>query len=105
MILFIIFMAGLVIFTLGVLVGTSLTPGEREAAWVAKDEQEAREEKGVQIMRGLLDDPIARKIGENAQAFNVTGKPRHSPWKTRRKELEAAARTKRKKLESFQEYV
>lgn len=35
--------------------------------------------------------------------FAVTGKPRSIPWHIRRKELEAAARTKRKRLESFQE--
>jgi hypothetical protein len=37
--------------------------------------------------------------------FSVTGKPRTVPWKQRRKELEAAARTKRKRLKSFQEHI
>ena len=37
--------------------------------------------------------------------FSVTGKSRTVPWHIRRKELEAAARSRRQKLESFQEFV
>lgn len=44
------------------------------------------------------------KRAEFTTDFTVTGKSR-VPWHIRRKELEAAARTKRKRLESFQEYV
>jgi hypothetical protein len=37
--------------------------------------------------------------------FEVNGPPRRKPWVVRKRELEEAARTKRKKLESFSEYV
>jgi len=35
------------------------------------------------------------------EAFVVTGRPRKPTWRQRRKELEAAARTKRKRLEEW----
>jgi hypothetical protein len=35
--------------------------------------------------------------------FTVTGKPRKPTWRQRRKELEAAARTKRKRLEEWRD--
>lgn len=61
----------------------------------------------------VIDEPTADRPPEEAEPkranftsdFAVTGKPRAVPWHIRRKELEAAARTKRKRLESFQEYV
>jgi hypothetical protein len=37
--------------------------------------------------------------------FAVNGPPRRKPWVVRKRELEEAARTKRKKIESFSEYV
>jgi hypothetical protein len=38
-----------------------------------------------------------------AAEFDVTGKPRAVPWHIRKRELEEAARTKRRRLESFRE--
>lgn len=35
--------------------------------------------------------------------YAVTGTPRHIPWSRRKKELEQAARQKRRQLESFRE--
>lgn len=56
-------------------------------------------------IRDHVSDEQGPKRAEFAPDFAVTGKPRAIPWHIRRKELEAAARTKRKRLESFQEYV
>lgn len=54
-------------------------------------------------MVGWLGDPTRPVKPEMPAAnFAVTGKP-HVPWHIRRKELEQASKTKRKKLESFQE--
>jgi len=55
------------------------------------------DEAHAQQMPGELSKP--------ATNFSVTGKPRAVPWHIRRKELEAKARTKRKRLESFQEHI
>jgi hypothetical protein len=36
-----------------------------------------------------------------SEAFVIAGKPRKPSWRQRRKELEAAARTKRKRIEEW----
>ena len=41
----------------------------------------------------------------SVEDFAVTGKPLKPSWRVRKRELEAASRTKRKHLESFQEHV
>jgi hypothetical protein len=40
---------------------------------------------------------------KEAAEYAVTGAPRHIPWSRRKKELEQAARQKRRQLESFRE--
>ena len=42
-----------------------------------------------------LDNPAEDVI------YAVSGKPRHTPWPRRKKELEAAARQKRRQIEEF----
>lgn len=71
-----------------------------------KEEVSERPGELTDVLKLSRED--AGKLGlklSNPNDFAVTGTPRRVPWHIRRKELEEAARTKRKKLESFQEFV
>lgn len=98
-----------VVFLIGMAAGGALVafyPREREAVWVAKDGSETLSMDNWQLVKlsgGMpFDTKDAGDIGRGSVPdFNVTGKPRRAPWNQRRKELEAAARTKRKQIEQF----
>lgn len=87
----------LVGLTCGVFLPEFLSLFHRERICTTKTDAEDRAE-----VQEINEDEPKRANFEGD--FAVTGKPR-VPWHIRRKELEAAARTKRKRLESFQEYV
>lgn len=77
---------------------------------IAREYKESRvEEKVFRIperpLIGIMDMQEPKEAPLKANDFSVAGRPRTVPWHIRRKELEAAARTKRKKRESFQEFV
>jgi hypothetical protein len=86
----------LAFFVIGVAVGVLVPPSHwfkkhiadeaPEEVWMPKDEPAPVEAQKVEDI-----------------SFSVTGKPRAVPWHIRRRELEEAARTKRRRYESFRE--
>jgi hypothetical protein len=54
-------------------------------------------------LHGSWELPDAKQVKAMEADFAVTASPRHIPWSRRKKELEAAARHKRRQYESFRE--
>lgn len=76
---------------------TSQSVKELTAALTYKDEKTS-EKPAVPV---ALDQPDG--VAPVASDFAVTGKPLKPSWRIRKRELEAASRTKRQRLESFRE--
>lgn len=70
--------------------------------------EEAKTSSGDSLTR-IVDEAYAQQmpgdLSKPNSDFEVNGPPRRKPWVVRKRELEEAARTKRKRLESFSEYV
>lgn len=65
--------------------------------------QSSSDESPVQYF-AITSDSDGRPVSVPiASDFAVTGKPLKPSWRLRKRELEAASRTKRKQLESFRE--
>lgn len=53
--------------------------------------------------RAVISADLPESTSPKLEEFAVTSKPRHIPWSRRKKELEAAARQKRRQIEEFRE--
>jgi hypothetical protein len=70
-----------------------------------KDDAEECEDNLISLPRNYAPGDLDAKY-ENTETFPVadyavTGTPRHIPWHIRKREREAATRTKRKQIEEF----
>jgi hypothetical protein len=96
----------LAIFVLGMVVGGYLVSliGQRFKLHIA-DEAPFEPEPIPKEVTDFQERSVGRAAVALARAaeFDVTGKPRAVPWHIRKRELEEAARTKRRRLESFRE--
>ncbi len=78
----------IVAFFIGVWLGFTSQPDKINAQAAAREEP----------------PPTVEDIPEEvAEEYTVAGKPRRKPWKERRRELEFAARSERRKLEEWRD--
>jgi hypothetical protein len=104
----------LAIFLLGMAVGGALVALLHEAEWFKRHIADEAPEESDQFPDVVAESTAAMEALGLKRApypgplkpidqFDVTGKPRAVPWHIRKRELEEAARTKRRRLESFRE--
>lgn len=89
---------------IGIVVGLSIPRRKQLVKHSAIDTLDlTKNQEVIKRHSQVLAEAVAETPDLLAGEYTVTGAPRHIPWSRRKKELEQAARQKRRQLESFRE--
>jgi hypothetical protein len=93
------------IFLFGMMAGAGLLLLLADGEWIRRHVVDDEPEEKFSVVVTDIDE-VNKTITLSPSKpvdipFNVAGKPRAVPWHIRRRELEEAARSKRRRLESF----